>query len=87
MTRAVGSGFMRLTASGKRTYEHESLDRLPRSDPALYPNGRGVTVGIMTGSENTFAVYHRPASRFCIAQPDMLGFVVGLGTDPRRSQS
>ncbi len=75
---------MRLTASGKRTYEHESLDRHPRTDPALYSNGRGVAVGIMTGSENTFAVYHR---RLCIVQPDMLGFVVGLGTDPGRSQS
>lgn len=84
LTRAVGSGFMRLTASGKRTYEHESLDRHPRTDPALYSNGRGVAVGIMTGSENTFAVYHR---RLCIVQPDMLGFVVGLGTDPGRSQS
>jgi len=59
---------MRLTASGKRTYEHESLDRLPRTDPALYSNGRGVAVGIMTGSENTFAVYHRLASRFCIVR-------------------
>ena len=78
---------MRLTASGKRTYEHESLDRHPRTDPALYSNGRGVAVGIMTGSENTFAVYHRPASRLGIVQPDMRGFVVGLGTDLGRSQS
>jgi hypothetical protein len=68
---------MRLTASGERTYEHEILDRLPRTDPALYPNGRGVAVGIMTGSESTFAVYHRPASRFCIVQPDMPGFRCG----------
>ena len=68
-------------------YEYEILDRHPRTDPALYPNRRGVAVGIMTESENTFAVYHRPASRFCIVQPDMLGFVVGLGTDPGRSQS
>jgi hypothetical protein len=78
---------MRLTASGKTTYEHQSLDRHPRTDPAFYSNGRGVAVGIMTGSENTCAVYHQPASRFCIVQPDMLGFVVGLGTDPGRSQS
>ena len=71
---------MRLTTSGKTTYEHQSLDRHPRTDPAFYSNGRGVAVGIMTGSET-------PASRFCIVQPDMLGFVVGLGTDPGRSQS
>ena len=41
----------------------------------------------MTGGENIFAVYHRSASWFCIAQPDTLGFVVGPGTDPGRSQS
>jgi len=41
----------------------------------------------MTGSENTFGVYHRPGSPFCIVPRDMLGFVVGLGTDPGRSQS
>jgi hypothetical protein len=57
LTRAVGSGLMRLTASGERTYEQEILGHHRRTAPVLYLRASGFAVG------------------------DVLGFVVGLGTD------